>query len=80
MENEVDRRGPNFVTITDAAIQRPFLKPTRLRDLRYHSRPRINARGEEIPPNGFGDVFVEIGRTVFVDLDRLDAKIEENRG
>lgn len=76
----MDRRPPNLVTIEEAARQRPFFTPASLRDKRYHGRPRLSARGEVIPPNGFADVFVVVGRRVLVDLDRLDERVEAGRG
>lgn len=76
----MDHRPLNLVPIEEAARQRPFFTPASLRDKRYHSQPRLNSRGEQIEPNGFADVFVTIGRRVFVDLERLDAKVEAGRG
>ena len=51
-----------------------------IRDQRYHAQPRLSARGETIPPNGFGDAFVKVGRKVLVDMDRYLEKIEAGRG
>jgi len=68
----VDRRRPNdrnrntpfpdLAAIADLAYENPqFPEPT-LRDLVYHAEPRLAARGETIPPNGFAPCIASLER------------------
>ena len=43
-----------------------------LRDLYYHSRQRVSARGQVVEGNGFASAFVKIGRALYLDLVRFD--------
>jgi len=70
---------PDLVAIPDLASESPqFPEPT-LRDLVYHAEPRLTARGETIPPNGFAPCIVRIGRRVLIDRTALAAWIEQRR-
>jgi hypothetical protein len=77
------RRKPNLATIRETARQYPFLSEASIRDKRYHSLPRLSANGEPIPPNGWGRCFVKLGNgpraRVLLDLDQLDAVLEQGR-
>ena len=57
------------VLVTELASEyRRFPVPT-LRDLIYHAEPRLTARGETIPPNGFGSCIVRVGRRVELTVE-----------
>jgi hypothetical protein len=56
-----------------------FPEPT-LRDLVYHSEPRLGADGETKPANGFAVCVVRINGRVLIDWDRFLGWIESNRG
>lgn len=78
------RSAPNLVPIREAVRKRPFLgSEASLRDKWYHAQPRQSARGETIPPNGWARCFVKLGEgkraPLLVDLDQLDALIENHR-
>ena len=55
-----------------------FPAPT-LRDLVYHSAPRLAANGELKPANGFAICIVRIGGRVLLDWERLLEWIETHR-
>jgi hypothetical protein len=60
---------PNIAPVKEVSRRYPqFSEPT-LRDLIYHSVPRLSARGETIPPNGFAPCIVRIGGKVTINLD-----------
>jgi len=72
-------RVPNLLPIREVAKRRPYLSEATLRDKWYHARPRLSATGSEIPPNGWAACFVKLGRQVLVDIDVLDALVEQHR-
>jgi len=70
---------PDLAAIADLASENPqFPEPT-LRDLVYHAAPRLTARGETIPPNGFAPCIVRIGRRVLIDRRALALWLEQRR-
>ena len=70
---------PRLVTVKRLAELYPEQFPqARTRDLIYHSEPRISARGEVIPPNGFAACVVRIAG-VHIDLDAVLVWIEKYR-
>jgi hypothetical protein len=72
----------NLTTIRKFALDHPAFPENTLRDIRYHSKPRVSATGETIPPNGFADCFVKIPgqEKVLIDPDKFAEKVEEGRG
>lgn len=48
-------------------------------DLVYHAEPRLTARGETIPPNGFAPCIVRIGRRILIDRGAFALWIEQRR-
>ncbi len=75
----MDRSAPNLATIRETARKYPFLSEATLRDKVYHSRERLVRQRRDIPPNGFARCIVKLGRQILIDLDQLDALIEEHR-
>jgi len=72
-------RIPDLASVAELASEyRQFPVPT-LRDLIYHSEPRLTARGETIPPNGFATCIVRVGRRVLIDRDQLACWLERGR-
>jgi len=70
---------PDLAAIADLASEHPQLPEPTLRDLVYHAEPRLTARGETIPPNGFAPCIVRIGRRVLIDRDAFAVWIEQRR-
>ena len=70
---------PKLAAIAELASENPHLPEPTLRDLVYHAEPRLSARGETIPPNGFAPCIVRIGRRVLIDRDALKMWIEQGR-
>lgn len=67
---------PKLSTFSQFAMKYPVYTESGLRWKRFCSRSgRKNSRGEQIPPNGFADAFVEDGGRVFIDEDRFFEKI-----
>ena len=59
-----------------------WLTENMLRHWRYNAdNTRVNAKGEEIPPNGINQfgVFLQMNKRLWCDLDRLDDYIEHLR-
>lgn len=77
------RRKPNLATVEETAKKYPFLTPASIRDRIYHATPRLSARGETIPPNGFGRCVIRIGQgkqaRIFIDLDQFEEWLEGYR-
>jgi hypothetical protein len=72
-------RIPDLVSLAELASEhRHFPVPT-LRDLIYHAEPRLTARGESIPANGFASCIVRVGRRVLIDRDAFASWIEKGR-
>lgn len=61
----------NTATVKQLAQLHPGFPEPRTRDLIYHAAPRISARGETIPANGFASCVIRRGRRVEIDLDAL---------
>lgn len=74
------RTGKRLATIEQTAEQYPF-SAAALRDLKFRAFDRRNSRGEVISGNGTGiaGVWLQVGRKVLVDLDRLEAWLEGHR-
>jgi hypothetical protein len=70
---------PDLVAISDLANEHPRFPELTLRDLVYHAEPRLTARGETIPPNGFAPCIVRIGRRVLIDRNAFALWIEQRR-
>lgn len=70
---------PDLAAINDLARQYPQFPTPTLRDLVYHAEPRLTARGETIPPNGFAPCIVRIGRRVLIDRRAFGMWIEQRR-
>ena len=77
---------PRLVSVKRLSELYPEQFPeVRTRDLIYHAEPRISARGETIPPNGFAACIVRTGGRgarcgrVDIDLDAVGLWIERNR-
>ncbi len=71
---------PRLVSVKRLAELYPEQFPqARTRDLIYHSVPRISARGEAIPPNGFASCIVRRGGKVELDLDAIPLWVEQCR-
>ncbi len=81
----MDRTKANLATIRETAKRYPWFSEATIRDKVYHSRERMSARGEKIPPNGFARCVVKLDHDaskrgqILIDLDQLDAWIEEHR-
>jgi len=71
---------PELAAIADLARENPRFPELTLRDLVYHAEPRLTARGETIPPNGFAPCIVRIGRRVLIDRAAFAKWIEQRRG
>jgi hypothetical protein len=70
---------PDLAAVRELASEfRQFPAPT-LRDLIYHAEPRTSARGEIIPPNGFGPCIVRLGRRVLIDRGAFAKWIDQRR-
>ena len=70
---------PSLAAVRDLAREHPQFGEASLRDWIYHSTPRLNARGETIPPNGFAPCMVRVGRRVLIDRDAFARWIERGR-
>ena len=70
---------PDLAAVSDLANENPKLSEPVLRDLIYHASPRITARGETIPANGFAPCIVRIGRRVLIDRNAFARWIEKGR-
>jgi hypothetical protein len=73
---------PNrYMTIRQAAVARPAFTQSALRDMKLRAFDRTNSRGDLVKGNGTGaaGVWIQVGRKVLVDIDRLDAWIESHR-
>lgn len=71
---------PDLVTVADLAKENPrtLSEPT-LRDLIYHAEPRVTARGETVPANGFAPCIVRIGRRILIDRNAFAQRLEKGR-
>jgi hypothetical protein len=72
-------RIPDLASLAELASQHPQFPLPTLRDLVYHAEPRLTARGETIPPNGFGSCIVRVGRRVLIDRDAFARWLERGR-
>lgn len=71
---------PRLVSVKTLAEIAPETFPEpRTRDLIYHAEERVSARGEVIPPNGFGACFIRVKRHVLIDLDAAALWLESHR-
>ena len=75
----VERRGPNLAEVREIANENPKFREPSLRDLIYHSVPRLTAKGETVPPNGFAPCIVRVGRRVLIDRDAFAKWLEQQR-
>lgn len=72
-------RIPDLASVAELAREHPQFSVPTLRDLIYHAEPRLTARGEAIPANGFASCIVRVGRRVLIDRDALACWIERGR-
>lgn len=70
---------PDLATVADIAKEVPRFPEVSIRDLIYHAEPRMSARGDVIPPNGFGTCIVRVGRRVLIDRKAFAAFLESRR-
>lgn len=70
----------DLASIAQLARDTPAFPESTLRDLVYHAQPRLTARGETIPPNGFASCVVRVGRRVLIDRSAFGLWIEKRRG
>jgi hypothetical protein len=75
----MQRTLPDLAAIREIANERPQFPEPSLRDLVYHAEPRLTARGETIPPNGFAPCVFRIGRRVLIDRNAFAVWIERHR-
>jgi hypothetical protein len=73
------QRIPNLGQVSDIARENGSFSESSLRDLIYHAVPRLSARGEQIPPNGFGSCIVRVGRRVLIDREAFATWLERGR-
>ena len=70
---------PDLASVADIAREhKAFTVPT-LRDLIYHSQPRLSARGVQIPANGFSPCIVRVGGRVLIDREAFALWLERGR-
>src|SRR5438874_742793 len=81
MESKMDDKSiPRLVSVRRLAELCPDAFPeARTRDLIYHAQERVSARGEPIPPNGFGSCVIKKAGRVLVDLDTLPTWLDSGR-
>lgn len=70
---------PSLASVADIAREVPQFREPTLRDLIYHAEPRISARGETIPANGFAFCMVRVGRRILIDRRAFAAWLESKR-
>ena len=70
---------PDLAALNEFAREYPQFPTPTLRDLVYHAEPRLTARGETVPPNGFAPCIIRIGRRVMIDRGAFAAWIEARR-
>ena len=70
---------PDLCTVAEMSRTMPVFPEASFRDLIYHSEPRLSARGEPIPPNGFARCIVRIGRRVLIDRAEFVQYLEARR-
>lgn len=72
-------RIPDLASIAELATEHPQFPTASLRDLIYHSEPRLTARGASIQANGFASCIVRVGRRVLIDRDAFASWLEKGR-
>lgn len=71
----------NLKTIPQFSTEFPAFTQGGLRWLKFCSEAgHRNAKGETITPNGFAPAFVNVGRRVYIDVDKFFAIVAAQNG